>query len=367
MEITELITFAKNHKASDIHLSGGHPPILRVHGDMTPLRVPKLSADEVIAMLHSIMTERQRMEYEEHFELDFAVDFGASSRFRVNAFNTINGAAAVLRNIPTEISTLEQLAVPSIIKDLTQLHKGLVLVTGPTGSGKSTTMAAMINHVNQTETKHILTVEDPVEFVHESAKSLINQREIGVHSNSFKRALKSAMREDTDIILIGELRDLETIHLALTAAETGHLVLATLHTSSAAQTVDRIIDVFPSDDKAMIRTMLSNSLEAVISQRLLKKSDGSGRVSAFEILIATPAIRNLIREGKIPQIHSLMQVGSKYGMQVMKDSVYSLMNANLISREEARLTLNMSEEASKADSISGITGSSGSSASNGGF
>jgi twitching motility protein PilT len=350
MEITELLTFSRNHKASDIHLSSGHPPILRIHGEMSPLRVPKLSSDDVIVMLHSIMTERQRIEYEEHLELDFAVDFGINNRFRVNAFNTMGGPAAVLRNVPTEISTLEELNVPSIIESLTYLHKGLILVTGPTGSGKSTTVAAMLHHINKTQSKHILTIEDPVEFVHKSAKSLINQREIGMHSISFGRALKSAMREDPDVIMVGELRDLETIHLALTAAETGHLVLGTLHTSSAAQTVDRIIDVFPSEDKAMIRTMLSNSLEAVISQRLLKKVDGSGRISAFEVLIASPAVRNLIREGKIPQIYSLMQVGSKMGMRIIKDSIYTLMNDGIISSETAKLALNTTDETTYANS-----------------
>jgi twitching motility protein PilT len=347
MEITELLSFAKNHKASDIHLSSGHPPILRVHGELSPLRVAKLSSDDVISMLHSIMTERQRMEYEEHLDLDFAVDFGTNNRFRVNAFNTMNGPGVVLRSVPTEVTTLDELYAPHIIEELTSLSKGLILVTGPTGSGKSTTVAAMIHHINKHSAKHILTIEDPVEFVHKSMKSLINQREIGLHSTSFARALKSAMREDPDIILVGELRDLETIHLALTAAETGHLVIATLHTSSAAQTVDRVIDVFPSEDKAMIRTMLSNSLEAVISQRLLRKTDGNGRIAAFEVLIATPAIRNLIREGKIPQIYSLMQVGSKAGMCVIKDSIYALMNAGTISHESAKLALNVADDSTK--------------------
>ena len=349
MEITELLTFARNHKASDIHLSSNHPPIMRIHGDMAPLRVPKLSPDEVMAMLLSVMTDKQRTEYEDHLELDFAVDFGVGSRYRVNAFMTTNGPAAVLRAIPNTVSKMEELNLPRVIEDLTKLEKGLVLVTGPTGSGKSTTMAAMIDHINRNSNKHILTIEDPVEFIHKSDKSLINQREIGVHSTSFARALRSAMREDTDVILIGEMRDLETIHLALSAAETGHLVLGTLHTSSAPQTVDRIIDVFPAEDKAMIRAMLSNSLEAVVSQRLIKKADGTGRVAAFEILIANSAVRNLIREGKIPQIFSMMQVGTKVGMCILKDSVFELVKNNVITDEDARLVLNMVEDNTKTE------------------
>lgn len=343
MEITELMAYALKHDASDIHLSANHPPILRIHGEMSALRVPEMTTEQVISMLHSIMTDKQRVDYEQHWELDFAVNFGNGQRYRVNAFNTMNGPAAVLRNVPNHIRTLEELGAPPAISRLTSLHKGLILVTGPTGSGKSTTVAAMLHHINQQQYKHILTIEDPIEFVHKSQKSLINQREVGLHTGTFTRALKSALREDPDVILVGELRDIETIHLALTAAETGHLVIATLHTSSAAQTIDRVIDVFPSEDKAMIRTMLSNSLEAVISQRLIKKMDGSGRIAAFEILIATPAVRNLIREGKIPQIHSIMQVGSKLGMKIMRDSIFELMNQNIISPESAKVSLNMGE------------------------
>jgi twitching motility protein PilT len=345
MELFELLSYAKQNNASDIHLSANHPPMFRIYGDMTYLKVPALSSDEIKAMLHSVMTDKQRVDYEENLEIDFAIFLKDRGRFRVNAFNTLGGCAAVFRNVPTTISTLEQLQVPRSVESLTSLHKGLILVTGPTGSGKSTTVAALIHHINQNQRKHILTIEDPVEFVHKSDKSLINQREVGASSKSFARALKSALREDPDIILVGELRDIETIQLALTAAETGHLVISTLHTSSAAQTVDRIIDVFPSEDKEMIRTMLSTSLEAVISQRLIKRADGEGRVSSFEVLIATPAIRNLIREGKIPQIYSLMQIGSKSGMKVMKDSVFELLEHKVITEDAAKATLNYIETA----------------------
>jgi twitching motility protein PilT len=336
MDITELLTFAINNRASDLHLTAGQPPIFRIDGDMTPLKVPPLMPEQVKQLIYSVMNEQQRADYERDLELDFAISFGDNMRFRVNAFNTIYGAGAVLRNIPTQIKTLEELGTPDVLRKLANLHKGMLLVTGPTGSGKSTTLAAIVNHINTTMNKHILTIEDPVEFVHKSQKSLVNQREVGQNTKSFAKALKSALREDPDVILVGELRDLETIQLAITAAETGHLVMGTLHTSSAPKTIDRIIDVFPGDSKDMIRAMLSVSLEAVITQTLLKKADGKGRVAAHEILICTPPVRNLIREGKIPQIYSAMQVGSKVGMRLMKDAVYDLAQRGLITQEEAR-------------------------------
>jgi twitching motility protein PilT len=356
MEITDLLVFAQKNKASDLHLSSGSPPILRIHGEMVPYKSDPLSADEVKQMLYSVMTEQQRSEYERDFDIDFAISFGKDLRFRVNSFNTLNGAAAVLRNIPSRVLSLDELGAPEILKKLCGLHKGLVLVTGPTGSGKSTTLAAMIDHINTNDAKHIITIEDPVEFIHSSKRSLINQREVGKNTKSFARALKSALREDPDVVLVGELRDMETIQLALTAAETGHLVMGTLHTNSAPKTVDRIIDVFPAGDKEMVRAMLSISLEAVITQSLLKNKDG-GRVAAHEIMLGTPAVRNLIREAKISQLYSMIQMGAKLGMQTMKDCVYGLLNQNLITEETARGALststsddseNLMERASKA-------------------
>lgn len=348
MEIVELLTFAKKNNASDLHLSSGNPPILRVNGEMVPLKLGTFGPEEIQRMIYAVMTERQRATYEENFELDFAIHYGEHSRFRVNAFNTVAGVAAVFRIIPTEIHTLEDLNLPPILRQITNLHKGLVLVTGPTGSGKSTTLAAMIHHINHTMPKHIITIEDPVEFIHKSEKSLVNQREVGSHTKSFAAALRSALREDPDIILVGEMRDLETISLALTAAETGHLVFGTLHTSSSAKTIDRIVDVFPAGDKPMARTMLSSSLEAVITQLLLRRSDKKGRVAVNEVLIANPGIRNLIRDDKIPQIYSLMQVGSKLGMQVMKDNVYKLLDEGTITSEEAKFALNVTTEETDA-------------------
>ena len=338
MDITDLLVLTKKNNASDLHLSVGNPPILRIQGEMSPYKGDILTTEILKAMLYSIMSEQQRSDYERDLEIDFAISFGDNLRFRVNAFNTLNGPAAVMRIIPTEVITLEKLGAPEMLKKLTLLHKGLILVTGPTGSGKSTTLAAMINHINETEARHIITIEDPVEFVHQSKKSLINQREVGRNTKSFARALKSALREDPDVILVGELRDIETIQLALTAAETGHLVFGTLHTSSAAKTVDRIIDVFPAGDKEMVRAMLSVSLEAVITQTLLKRAEG-GRVAAHEIMLGTSAIRNLIREGKIPQMYSMIQMGSKLGMCAMKDAIHNLLNQKIITAETARSAL----------------------------
>jgi twitching motility protein PilT len=336
MDITELLLSTQKSKASDLHLSVANPPIMRINGDIMPLPLPPLTADEVRHTIYSIMTEQQRSDYERDLEIDFSLSYSDTMRFRVNAFTSTNGPAAVLRTIPTKIISLDELRAPAIFKNLADLHKGLVLVTGPTGSGKSTTLAAIVDHINTNYSKHILTIEDPVEFVHKSKKSLINQREVGGSTKSFAKALKSALREDPDVILVGELRDLETIQLAMTAAETGHLVLGTLHTSSAPKTIDRIIDVFPASDKEMVRSMLSVSVEAIITQALLKRSDGSGRVAAHEILLGTPAIRNLIRENKVPQITSMMQVGSKFGMCSMKDAVFKLMNDDVISKESAK-------------------------------
>jgi twitching motility protein PilT len=336
MDITDLLVATQKNKASDLHLSATNPPIMRVNGDMLPIESPPLQGDEIKTMLFSIMSDQQRAEFERDMELDFSISFGADMRFRVNAFNNLTGAAAVFRTIPTKVVTLDDLHAPEVLKRLCQLHKGLILVTGPTGSGKSTTLAAMVDYINSTMKRHILTIEDPVEFVHHSKMSLINQREVGSSTKSFARALKSSLREDPDVILVGELRDLETIQLAMTAAETGHLVMGTLHTSSAPKTIDRIIDVFPASDKEMVRAMLSVSLEAVISQTLLKRADRSGRVAAHEILLGTPAVRNLIREAKVPQIYSMMQMGSKQGMCVMKDVIYGLLEAGAITEATAR-------------------------------
>lgn len=344
MEISELLIHTKKNNASDLHISSMHPPVMRIHGDMMPLKTEKLTPEDVKNLLFAVMTEGQRADYERDMEIDFAIQFGDDLRFRVNAFTTISGPAAVFRSIPTKILTLDDLGMPEILKKVSMLTKGLVLATGPTGSGKSTTLAAMLDYINEHTAKHILTIEDPVEFIHQSKRSLINQRELGSSTISFARALKSALREDPDVILVGELRDLETIQLALTAAETGHLVLGTLHTSSAAKTIDRIIDVFPGQDKALIRSMLSGSLEAVVAQRLLRTADGNGRVAGLEILLGTPAVRNLIREGRVPQIYSLLQIGTKLGMRTMKDSVYALLEKGVITAEAAKGALNLQDE-----------------------
>jgi len=338
MEITDLLVFTQKNNASDLHLASANPPILRIHGEMMPYKSPPLTSDDIKRMLYSIMTEQQRADYERDFEIDFAISFGDDMRFRVNAFNTLNGPAAVLRTIPNRILSMEELGTPEILKKLCYLHKGLVLVTGPTGSGKSTTLAATIDHINTNEAKHIITIEDPVEFVHQSKKSLINQREVGKDTKSFAKALRSALREDPDVILVGELRDIETIQLALTAAETGHLVMGTLHTNSAPKTIDRIIDVFPANDKEMVRAMLSVSLEAVITQTLLKRKDG-GRVAAHEIMLGTSAVRNLVREGKVPQLYSLIQIGSKIGMKTMKDSIMELFEQGIITEQTVRSSM----------------------------
>ncbi|MBK8321848.1 MAG: type IV pilus twitching motility protein PilT [Betaproteobacteria bacterium] len=336
MDIAELLAFSVKNKASDLHLSAGLPPMIRVHGDVRRINVPPLEHKDVHGMVYDIMSDSQRKIYEETLECDFSFEIPNLARFRVNAFNQQRGAGAVFRTIPSKVLTLEDLNAPKIFAEIANQPRGLVLVTGPTGSGKSTTLAAMVNHVNEAEYGHILTVEDPIEFVHESKKCLVNQREVGPHTLSFSNALRSALREDPDIILVGEMRDLETIRLAMTAAETGHLVFGTLHTSSAAKTVDRIIDVFPAAEKEMIRAMLSESLRAVISQTLCKTKDGSSRVAAHEIMIGTPAIRNLIREAKVAQMYSAIQTGQAIGMQTLDQNLQDLVKRNLISIPEAR-------------------------------
>jgi twitching motility protein PilT len=335
LDLTQLLAFAMQNNASDLHLSATSAPIIRVNGQMKRVKADPLSSEEIRSMLYSVMTEEQRADFERDLDLDIAISFGDKARFRVNAFNTRQGAAAVFRAIPSDVPTMEQLELPPAIRKFADLEKGLVLVTGATGSGKSTTLAAIINYINQTKNKHILTIEDPVEFFHKSAKSLVNHREIGGDSKTFKAALKGALREDPDVILVGEMRDYETISLAMTAAETGHLVFGTLHANSAAKTVDRIIDVFPSGDKSMARTMLSSSLEGVIAQSLLRKADGTGRVGAFEILVGTNAVRNLIRENQIPQIYSMLQTGSRYGMITKEEAINNLLLQGAISEEEA--------------------------------
>lgn len=334
MDIAELLAFSVKNKSSDLHISSGLPPMIRVDGDLRKINLPALEHKDVIKIVYDIMNDRQRKEFEEFLETDFSFEINNLARFRVNAFNQSRGAAAVFRTIPSIILSMEDLNLPPIFKEMANFSRGLVLVTGPTGSGKSTTLAAIIDYINSSRYEHILTVEDPIEFVHQSKKCLINQREVHKDTLSFNAALRSALREDPDIILVGELRDLETIRLAMTAAETGHLVFGTLHTNSATKTINRIIDVFPAEEKSMVRSMLSESLQGVVAQSLLKKN-GGGRVAALEIMMCTGAIRNLIREDKVAQMYSSIQTGQAKGMQTLDQHLTELVNNNVISRHVA--------------------------------
>ncbi|WP_431024523.1 type IV pilus twitching motility protein PilT [Halomonas sp. H5] len=335
MDITELLAFSAKQNASDLHLSAGLPPMIRVDGDIRRLNVPAMEDREVRKLVYDILNDRQRRDFEEHLETDFSFEVPGVARFRVNVFNQGRGIGAAFRTIPAEILTMEDLGLGEVFRRLALMPRGLVLVTGPTGSGKSTTLAALVDYINETRYDHILTIEDPVEFVHRSKRCLINQRELHRDTHGFAPALRSALREDPDVILVGEMRDLETIRLALTAAETGHLVFATLHTTSAAKTIDRIIDVFPGDEKTMVRSMLSESLQGVISQTLLKRI-GGGRVAAHEILVATAAVRNLIREDKVAQLYSAIQTGGNLGMQTLDAALARLISDGVVSRDEAQ-------------------------------
>ena len=335
MDITELLAFSAKQGASDLHLSAGLPPMIRVDGDVRRINLPPMDHKQVHALIYDIMNDKQRKDYEEFLETDFSFEVPGVARFRVNAFNQNRGAGAVFRTIPSKVLSMEDLGMGEVFKKITDVPRGLVLVTGPTGSGKSTTLAAMLDYLNNNKYHHILTIEDPIEFVHESKKCLVNQREVHRDTHGFSEALRSALREDPDIILVGEMRDLEPIRLALTAAETGHLVFGTLHTSSAAKTIDRIIDVFPAGEKPMVRSMLSESLRAVIAQALLKKV-GGGRTAAWEIMVGTPAIRNLIREDKVAQMYSAIQTGQQYGMMTLDQHLQDLVKRGLVTRNQAK-------------------------------
>ena len=344
MDITELLAFSAKNGASDLHLSAGLPPMIRVDGDVRRINLPAMEHKEVHALVYDIMNDKQRKDYEEFLETDFSFDVPGVARFRVNAFNQNRGAGAVFRTIPSKVLTMEDLGMGKVFQKISDFPRGIVLVTGPTGSGKSTTLAAMMDYINESRYEHILTIEDPIEFVHESKKCLVNQREVHRDTLGFAEALRSALREDPDIILVGELRDLETIRLALTAAETGHLVFGTLHTTSAAKTIDRVVDVFPAEEKSMVRSMLSESLQAVISQTLMKKNSG-GRIAAHEIMIGTAAIRNLIREDKVAQMYSAIQTGGALGMQTLDQCLQGLVKKGLVARQAAQ------EKAKNPDAI----------------
>jgi twitching motility protein PilT len=334
MDISELLMFVHKENASDLHISAGEQPMARIYGEMRRIEVPLLSREDVHVMLYDILNDQQRKNFEEHHELDFSIELKNIARFRVNAFRQARGEAIVFRVIPSKILTLEELGLPKVLREVCKTERGLVLVTGPTGSGKSTTLASMIDVINNVLKGHIITIEDPIEFVHESKNCLINQRELGAHTLAFANALRSALREDPDIILVGEMRDLETISLALTAAETGHLVFSTLHTSGAPKTVDRVIDVFPAEQQEQIRAQFAESIQAIISQVLLKRRDGRGLVPALEIMIGTPAVRNLIRENKVAQLPSAIQTGQKFGMISLDQSLKDLVSRSIVEKEQ---------------------------------
>ncbi|MFC1558835.1 type IV pilus twitching motility protein PilT [candidate division KSB1 bacterium] len=335
MDIIQLLEFSMKKGASDLHLSSGSPPRMRVHGEMKKINIPNFTKDDIHYMIYDIMNDEQKKRFEESKEIDFSCQLGGIGRFRVNIFFQQNGEAAVFRTIPTKILTFEELKLPEVIRTLADKEKGMILVTGPTGSGKSTTLAAIIDYINKTRKGHIITIEDPIEFVHESLNCMVNQREVGANTHSFANALRSALREDPDVILVGEMRDLETISLAITSAETGHLVFGTLHTSSAGKTVDRIIDVFPTNQQQQIRAMFAESIEGVIAQKLLPRKDGDGRAAALEIMLGTTAIRNLIREGKTFQIPSMIQTGINVGMQSLDYSLKNLVNEGIVDSSVA--------------------------------
>jgi twitching motility protein PilT len=334
MDISELLLFVHKEGASDLHISAGEPPMVRIYGEIKRVEIPPLTREDLHVMLYDVLNDHQRKKFEEMNELDFSLELKGVARFRVNAFRQQRGDGVVFRVIPQKILSLEQLGLPKGLREVCQNERGLVLVTGPTGSGKSTTLAAMIDVLNNSLKGHVITIEDPIEFVHESKNCLINQREVGAHTLSFSNALRSALREDPDIILVGEMRDLETISLALTAAETGHLVFSTLHTSGAAKTVDRIIDVFSAEQQSQVRAQFAESIQAIISQVLLKRRDGRGLVAALEIMIGTPAVRNLIREGKVAQLPSAIQTGQKFGMITLDQSLKELVSKNIVDRDQ---------------------------------
>ena len=336
MDLVEPLSFVVKSKASDLHLSPGLPPMIRVNGEVRRLNQPPLGQKEVHAMIFDVMNDGQRKIYQETLECDFSFEVANLARFRVNVLVENRGTGAVLRTVPTRILSLEELNAPKVFRGIAELSRGLVLVTGATGSGKSTTLAALVDHVNETQYGHIITIEDPIEFVHTSKKCLVRQRELGPHTLSFANALRAAMREDPDVILVGELRDLDTITLALTAAETGHLVFGTLHTSSAAKTIDRIVDVFSPEEKDLVRTMLSESLQAVISQALVRTKDGTARIAAHEIMVCNSAIRAMIRDNKIAQIAGMLPAQREIGNQSLDQALQELVKKNLVSVAEAR-------------------------------